>query len=107
MLTLPPAISGYFAGAQNNARKGFEACFTPDAIVHDEGKTYHGIEAIKAWHIAATDPNSVTTRAISMRQENGKIVVPAEVSGTFKGSPIVLDFVFTLKGDLIAELEIH
>jgi hypothetical protein len=107
MTSLPKSISIYFAATSDPARERFDDCFAFDAIVYDEGKNHHGIEEIKAWHIEASGPDPAVARVLSMREEGGKIVVPAEISGAFKGSPIILDFAFTLKHDLIAELEIH
>ena len=40
------------------------------------------------------------------REEGGATVVTTEVSGTFPGSPIELDFRFVLKGERIRELRI-
>jgi hypothetical protein len=107
MTILPDAISAYFAASTDPERRSFETCFTSDAIVHDEGQIHQGIEDIKAWHIKASGPSPGVARILSMREELGKNIVPTEISGAFKGSPIVLDFTFTLKDKRIAELEIH
>jgi hypothetical protein len=52
-------------------------CFAADATVRDEGQTMKGLKAI----------------------------VSTKLTGDFPGSPITLDFVFTLKGGKIAALE--
>ena len=39
-------------------------------------------------------------------QKDGKIIVTNRLTGNFPGSPIELEFVFTLDGDKIAALEI-
>jgi hypothetical protein len=107
MTSLPNSISLYFAATSDTTRECFDKCFAANAIVHDEGKHHHGIDEIKAWHIEASGPDPAVARVISMREEDGKVIVPAEITGAFKGSPVILDFAFTLKSGLIAELEIH
>lgn len=107
MTSLPKSISAYFAATSDSTRQSFDDCFTHDAIVHDEGKIHHGVAEIKVWHIEASGPNPAVSRVLSLRQHDGKEIVTAEVSGNFKGSPVNLDFAFTLKDGLIAELEIH
>ncbi|MDB5659627.1 MAG: hypothetical protein JWS10_2242 [Cypionkella sp.] len=106
MIALPTALATYFAASADSTRQPFDTCFAADAIVHDEAKIHHGLAEIKAWHIASNAPVQAT-RMLSIREDRGKTIVTAEVSGSFKGSPVTLDFGFTLKSGLIAELEIH
>ena len=41
-----------------------------------------------------------------MEKQNGKFVLTNRLTGNFPGSPIELEFVFTLAGDKIVSLEI-
>jgi hypothetical protein len=40
-------------------------------------------------------------------QKDGKTILTNPLTGNFPGSPIELEFVFTLKGNKIVSLEIH
>ena len=106
MIALPAAIATYFSARADSTRQSFDACFAADAVVQDEAKIHQGLAEIKAWHIAANAPVQAT-RVLSIREDGSKSIVTAEVSGSFKGSPVTLNFNFTLKAGLIAELEIH
>ena len=53
MINLPAPISDYFAADAKNA-EAVAQCFTDDAVVRDEGKTYVGREAIRAWKAEAS-----------------------------------------------------
>lgn len=106
MIALPPALVTYFAGLSDTTRQSFYTCFAPDAVVQDEAKTHRGLAEIKAWHIAANAPVNETL-PLSLREDAGRTIVTAKVSGSFKASPVTLDFSFTLKSGLITELEIH
>jgi hypothetical protein len=48
----------------------------------------------------SVEPVAVTAR-------DGKTVVSTQLTGEFPGSPLTLDFVFTLEGGKIAALEIR
>jgi hypothetical protein len=39
-------------------------------------------------------------------QQDGKVIVTNRLTGNFPGSPLELEFVFTLEGNKIASLEI-
>lgn len=107
MPILPPAIAAYFAAQQSDDIAAFEACFAPDAVVHDERRDHRGIAAITAWHIETSTRTPFTARPLSLSESGGKFVVAAEVSGAFPGSPVVLDHLFTLADGRIVALEIH
>lgn len=51
-LNIPEPITAYYAADQQNP-EALARCFTAQAIVKDEGRTYTGPEAIKAWEITA------------------------------------------------------
>ncbi len=106
MIALPPALVTYFAATQDTPRHSFDTCFAANAIVQDEAKTHRGLAEIKAWNIAANAPVR-EIRPLSLREDAGQTIVTAEVSGSFKGSPVTLDFSFTLQSGLITALEIR
>jgi len=47
-----------------------------------------------------------TLEPVAASARGGKIVVSTKLTGNFPGSPVTLDFVFTLEGGKIAALEI-
>jgi hypothetical protein len=48
-----------------------------------------------------------TLEPVAASARGGKTVVSAKLTGSFPGSPVTLDFVFTLEGGKIAALEIR
>lgn len=106
MTELPVPIAAYLRAANANDTLALTACFTADAVVHDEAKEYRGIEAIMAWKAetsARYRPN-VEARHIEGADQNYRLY--ALVSGNFPGSPAMLSYNFLLRDDRIAALEI-
>ena len=101
-LKLPEPIAAYFqADAQ-----AITNCFTERAVVKDEGRTYSGHAAIKAWKLDATTKYSYTSEPIGLEEKDGGYVVTSRVTGNFPGSPVDLRFAFRLERGKIAYLEI-
>lgn len=100
------AVTAYFAAINARDFASAAACFAPDARVHDESRDYVGQGEIRVWieettrkydhHLA---PGTITPR-------DGKNIVTTLVTGNFPGSPVELDFVFTVTGEGISSLEI-
>lgn len=102
---LPPPIAAFFQAHNTRETDDFNALFTSDALVTDEGHEYRGT-AIKGWIDRATAEYKPNAEVTDLTQVDDKIVVTAQVSGTFPGSPIQLRYNFTLKDDRIAALAI-
>jgi hypothetical protein len=101
---LLPIIAAFFQGFNAHDSDALTSLFASDAFVVDEGREYRGTAAIKAWienANASYKPYAVPTNLV---QSDGKIVVTAQVSGTFPGSPAPLHYHFILKDDKIAAL---
>lgn len=103
---LPTAIADYFAAA--NAANGPKAalCFAVDGVVVDEAQPRRGTAEIAAWVVETQEKYRCTATPAAAATENGRTRVTATVAGEFSGSPIELDYVFTLKDGRIAHLEI-
>jgi hypothetical protein len=104
-LTLPDPIAAYFAAD----RRGTDAvirCFTTKAVVKDEGRTYTGLDAIKAWKTASATEYDYTCEPFALEQTDAFHVVRGRVTGTFPGSPLDLRYRFRLERGLIDSLEI-
>src|SRR5258706_8114367 len=46
---LPAPVLTYLAAEKSKNPEMFTFCFAADALVHDEGKDHHGLDAIKSW----------------------------------------------------------
>jgi SnoaL-like domain len=102
---MPHTVSAYFAA---DARDGaaVSECFTDDATVRDEGKTYVGRDAIRDWKAASSRKFQYSVVPFGIETTNGQLVVTAKVEGNFPGSPVDLRYFFAIDGDKIASLEI-
>jgi hypothetical protein len=103
---LPKPIALYIA-AENSGDTGlFDQCIAENATVRDENETHNGLAAIKNWKAETKRKYQHTVDPLRVAEKDGKLVVTNRLAGNFPGSPIELDFVFTLKGDKIVSLEI-
>ncbi len=105
-MKLPSPIQAYFDADKEVSGPAPTGAFAIDAIVKDEGKTHIGHKAIAAWWRAAKAQYRNTAAPRQISESDGRITVHAEVSGDFPGSLAMLSFIFTLKEDAIATLEI-
>lgn len=106
MSNLPKPLDTYFALEPGSDPSLLDGLFAADASVNDERQTHHGIAAIKAWRDDVMKRTPSTARPLSLEERDGRLVVLAEVSGDFPGSPVTLDHFFTLRDGRIATLEI-
>jgi ketosteroid isomerase-like protein len=104
--TLAPPIAAYIDASNGRKVEALIACFTPDAVVVDEGHTYRGTPEIRAWFAKTVVAYDFTLEATHVAEQGSETVVTCQVSGTFDGSPIQVPFHFTLEGDKIAALTI-
>ena len=104
-INLPKPIAAYFA-ADARSREAVADCFTADATVVDERKTYRGREAIREWKQASTAKYNYVVEPLAVKNEGGQSTITARVTGNFPGGPVNLHYTFTLDGDAISRLEI-
>jgi hypothetical protein len=81
-------------------------CFADTAVVFDEEKTHTGKEAIKQWNEFTNNEYHTLLEPIEFKKDGYNVVLTARVSGTFSGSPILLDHHFGIENELIVSLEI-
>ena len=105
-IKLPQIIQKYVAASNQHDVKSILACFSDDAVVRDEGKEFRGEEMIEGWLVKTIEKYKFQFKPISVRQDDTEVIVAVEVSGTFDGSPITLDYHFTIEGDKIGSLTI-
>lgn len=106
-LDLPTPIARYFAAENRGDTEALAQCFAEDAVVRDEGQTIEGLAAIKKWKAETKKKYQHTIEPLASAQQDGKTIVTNRLTGNFPGSPIELEFVFTLDGDKIASLKIR
>jgi hypothetical protein len=105
-MQLPKLIERFVATQNNYDSKAYTECFTETAIVHDEGKTHNGKAAIGQWIEEANQKYQSQMKPLNYEQSGVNGTLTAEVSGTFPGSPIVLQFHLGLKDELIDSLKV-
>jgi len=103
---LPKPIGLYIAAENTGDTSLCDQCFTDDAVVRDENEMHAGLDAIKIWKAETKKKYQHTVDSLKIEKKEGKILVTNKLTGNFPGSPIELDFIFTLQGDKIVSLEI-
>jgi len=106
-IELPARIAGYFAAENSDDAEALTACFTPDAVVRDEGRRIQGIAAIKAWKREGKAKYQHKIKVIGAAETGGETIVRGLVSGNFPGSPLELAFAFVLRDGRITALEVR
>lgn len=105
-LTLFPPIQGYFSADADEDSDAFLSHFARNAVVVDERRTYTGHEQILQWKLGAAAQYDYTTQPFESVEQHGHTIVTAHLTGDFPGSPVDLRYRFTLRGNVIAALEI-
>jgi hypothetical protein len=105
-INLPPIIQKYIDASNAHDVKSILARFADDAVVHDENATHRGKIDIERWITTTIEKYKFQFNPLSSQQRDNETVVSVEVSGTFPGSPISLDYHFTIANDKIASLTI-
>jgi hypothetical protein len=107
-LHLPEPLTRYFAAQNVLDADLMTACFAPDAVVHDEGGTYIGREAIRGWKHDTIAKYGISIDPLKVTQQDDETVVVARVAGNFPGSPANLTYTFKVSRDgMIGTLDIH
>jgi ketosteroid isomerase-like protein len=106
MIKLLPVIKTYVNASNAHDAKSILSCFSDDAVVRDEGERLHGTKTIEDWIRRTIEKYKFQFKPLSIKDQAAEVVVAIEVSGTFDGSPITLDYHFTIEGDKILSLTI-
>ena len=103
---LPKPIADYVSAENSGDTRLLDECFAADAVVRDESQIHKGLPAIKDWKAETKRKYQHRVDPLRINEKDGKFIVTNRLTGNFPGSPIELDFVFTLAGDKIVSLEI-
>lgn len=107
VLDLAAPIDRYFDAVTLHGGEGTAACFSADACVHDKGRTYYGTAAITNWNADGKANGSCTIEPLSVLPMPGRTLVAAHVTGPFPSGPTTLWYAFTVKNNLITDLDIR
>jgi hypothetical protein len=103
---LPRVLAEYFAATNAHDVGAMNAAFAEDATVHDEGRDHVGVSAIRTWMEETIEKYDYKVEPIESSRNGSSAVVLVSLRGKFPGSPITLQYAFTLSGERIARLEI-
>jgi ketosteroid isomerase-like protein len=104
----PQVIATYLKAADERDAETLVSCFTPDATVLDEGRTYRGHDEIRRWRTEGPAAQFDYTTAITASDHDGPAGyrVETHVEGNFPGGAADLRYHFVLAGGAITELKI-
>jgi len=105
-LDLPKPIAIYIAAENSGNVEMLNDCFADDALVRDEGLTIKGLAAIKGWKAETKRKYQHSIEPLDVTPKGDRVMVRNRLTGNFPGSPIELEFVFTLRDEKIVSLEI-
>ena len=104
---VPEAIRNYFQAAEQGDLPRLLDCFTEDATVLDEDKTYQGRNEIRVWRESVATRYTYTTEVLGTEVRGPETyVVNTRLEGDFPGGRVDLPYAFTLSNGLINSLEI-
>ena len=103
---LPQVIATYMLAQNDNDSDKLITCFKDNAVVHDDGMEMRGTNAIKEWVDMSNEKYQFTTEVTGLVKRDEDTIVTGMLTGNFEGSPVSLDYHFTLNGDKIAMLSI-
>jgi ketosteroid isomerase-like protein len=105
-IKLPHIIQSYVDSSNQHDVQSILSSFSDDAVVRDEGETLRGRKAIEEWITRTIQKYKFHFKPLGIKQDSAEIVAAVEVSGTFDGSPVTLDYRFMIESDKIRSLSI-
>jgi hypothetical protein len=103
---LPHPIQNYIAASNAHDVPSILACFADDATVRDENTTHRGKIDIERWATETIEKYKFQLKPLRVADHANETVVALQISGTFPGSPITLDYRFAIANEKIASLVI-
>ena len=105
-MKLPPPIQHYIDASNAHDVKSILGCFADDAVVRDENETHRGKIEIERWITTTIEKYKFQFKPLGASNGDVEPIVTVEVSGTFPGSPVTLDYHFKIDNDRISSLSI-
>jgi len=105
--SLPTTVRDFLVASTVHDADTAVAFLAEDAVIVDQGETFQGRAQVHAFLRDAGSEFEYTTEEIGAhRVDDTHCVVTVRLEGTFPGGVAELDYRFTLRGDLIAEIVI-
>jgi ketosteroid isomerase-like protein len=105
-LALPKPDTNYLAAVEAKDTDMLALCFADDALVHDEGRDYRGLDAIRSWKQETQTKYKYVMKPLNASVSQKTVKLRVRLTGDFPGSPVDLDYTFTLANDKITSLDI-
>jgi ketosteroid isomerase-like protein len=103
-ISLTPILQSYVEASNAHDVNSILDCFADDAVVRDENATRRGKIDIERWASETIDKYKFQFRPVNAERRANETVVSVEVSGRFPGSPVTLDYHFTVANEKISSL---
>jgi hypothetical protein len=104
---VPSPVTRYFECDAARDIEAIVSLFTDDAVVLDEGQTWSGPAAIRAWQLGPASRYQYTTSVAAIAPTGqDRYRATGRLEGNFPGGTAQLHWDFTLAGSLIRRLEI-
>jgi ketosteroid isomerase-like protein len=105
---LPRTIADYLTAHRTRDADTAITCFTNDAAVIDDGKTYHGTADIHTWLDRSAGEYTYTIELIGAEKiDDEQYIAINHLEGDFPAGVVDLHFQFTLRDGRIARLVIE
>ncbi|WNG14099.1 oxidoreductase [Cystobacter fuscus] len=105
-IEIPRAINDYLAAEQARDSKKLAECFSPDAVVRDQGHEYRGVSAIRQLYGDVFAKFRLTVEPLGASIDGQTVVIRTRLTGDFPGGVAHLRNEFTVSGALITSLNI-
>ncbi|MCE7065111.1 nuclear transport factor 2 family protein [Dyadobacter sp. CY326] len=105
-MKLPSNIERLIKAQNDKNSTTFAEHFTADATVADEGSSYSGRDEIRDWNEQTTKKYQMQLKPIDFTRTGAKGTLAVEVTGTFPGSPAVMQYHLELNDTRISSLRI-
>jgi len=105
---LPDIVTDYLVAHRAHDVDVAIQSYAPDAVVIDDGNTYAGVEAIRAWLASSSTEYKYTIEITAASQiDDTHFVATHHLVGNFPGGHVDLDYKFTLNHGRINHLTIE
>ncbi len=104
---LIPSVERYLSTPIADRAGIIAEVFTPTAVVHDEGQTHVGVDAIRKWASDLAQQFTFDAKVEETTRDGNRITAVVTYTGNFPGSPARVTSHITTDGDLISEIGNH
>ena len=105
-MNLPNILQEFLKAQKLFDSTTFSNCFSNQATVFDEGKIYTGKEEIRQWNENSNNEFQPLFEVQDFSTKENTILLKINISGSFDGSPVLLNFYFRIEDNLITALAI-